>query len=117
MLFERLWVNGMVFSDVQRGLILLNAIPKEWSTVTQIYSQANQTLETTTFIGVQDAIMAEYEQISRPSTIATHHISVVKCKGKSPTFTEQTQTTVAQKTAPMFAYYIKTYVLLNADII
>ena len=25
--------------------------------------------------------------------------------------------TVAQKTAPMFAYYIKTHVLLNADII
>ena len=25
--------------------------------------------------------------------------------------------TVAQKTAPMFAYYIKTHVLLNADMI
>ena len=25
--------------------------------------------------------------------------------------------TVAQKTAPMFAYYVKTHVLLNADII
>ena len=25
--------------------------------------------------------------------------------------------TVAQKTAPMFAYYMKTHVLLNADII
>ena len=28
-----------------------------------------------------------------------------------------TELTVAQKTAPMFAYYIKTHVLLNADII
>ena len=27
------------------------------------------------------------------------------------------ESTVAQKTAPMFAYYIKTHVLLNADII
>ena len=27
------------------------------------------------------------------------------------------QHTVAQKTAPMFAYYVKTHVLLNADII
>ena len=27
------------------------------------------------------------------------------------------QYTVAQKTAPMFAYYIKTHVLLNADVI
>ena len=27
------------------------------------------------------------------------------------------QATVAQKTAPMFAYYVKTHVLLNADII
>ena len=61
MLFECLRANSMVFSDVQRGLILLNAIPKEWSTVTQIYSQANRTLATTTFIGVQDAIMVEYE--------------------------------------------------------
>ena len=25
--------------------------------------------------------------------------------------------TLAQKTAPMFAYYVKTHVLLNADII
>ena len=40
--------------------------------------------------------MAEYEQISCPSTIAAHRISVVKHKGKSPTFTEQTQT----KSAP-----------------
>ena len=41
MLFKRLRANGMTFSDVQRGLILLNVIPKEWSTVAQIYSQAN----------------------------------------------------------------------------
>ena len=26
------------------------------------------------------------------------------------------ESTVAQKTAPMFAYYVKTHVLLNADI-
>ena len=41
MLFECLWANGMVFSDAQRGLILLNVIPKEWLMVIQIYSQAN----------------------------------------------------------------------------
>ena len=41
MLFERLNANGMTFSDTQQGLILLNAIPKEWSIVAQIYSQAN----------------------------------------------------------------------------
>ena len=64
--------------------------------VAQIYSQANQTLATTTFIGVRDAIMAEYERTTCPSTISTHHISAVKRKGKSPTFTEQTQT----KSAP-----------------
>ena len=66
MLFERLKANGMDFNDAQQGLILLNVIPKEWSTVAQIYSQANQTLETTTFLGVRDAIIAEYECTTAP---------------------------------------------------
>ena len=61
MLFERLWANSMDLSDTMRGIILLNAIPREWSMVTQIYSQANWTLATTTFIGVRDAIMVEFE--------------------------------------------------------
>ena len=89
MLFKQLNTNSMTFSNVQRGLILLNAIPKEWSTVAQIYSQLNQTLATTTFLGVRDAIMAKYEHTSHPSTIAMHRISAVKRKGKSPTYTEQ----------------------------
>ena len=41
MLFEHLKANGMDFDDAQQGLILLNMIPKEWSMVAQIYSQAN----------------------------------------------------------------------------
>ena len=41
MLFEQLNANGITFSDAQRGLILLNTIPKEWLTVAQIYSQSN----------------------------------------------------------------------------
>ena len=57
MLFERLNANGMTFSDAQQGLILLNAIPEEWLTVAQIYSQANRTLATTTFLGVRDTII------------------------------------------------------------
>ena len=32
-------------------------------------------------------------------------------------YTDCILVTVAQKTAPMFAYYIKTHVLLNADMI
>ena len=92
MLFEHLRVNGMNFSDMQQGLIFLNVILKEWSTVAQIYSQANQTLATTTFLGVRDTIMAEYEQTMCPSTLAVHKISAVECKGRSPTFTKQTQT-------------------------
>ena len=62
----------------------------------QIYSQSNQTLATTTFLGVRDAIMAKYECTTCPSTIAMHRISAVKCKGKSPTYTEQT----SSKSAP-----------------
>ena len=71
-------------------------ILKEWVTVAQIYSQSNRTLATTTFLGVRDAIMAEYERASCPSTIAMHKISAVKHKGRSPTYTEQTHS----KSAP-----------------
>ena len=46
--------------------------------VAQIYSQANQTLATITFIGVQDAIMTEFECSMRPSTITAHFIIAVK---------------------------------------
>ena len=40
--------------------------------------------------------MAEYKCTSPPSTIAMHRISAVKCKGKSPTYSEQT----SSKSAP-----------------
>ena len=49
-------------------------ILKEWSTVAQIYSQANQTLVTTTFLGVRDAIIAEYECTMRSLTLAVHKL-------------------------------------------
>ena len=41
MLFQCLAANGVDFNDSVRGLILLNAILKEWSMVAQIYSQSN----------------------------------------------------------------------------
>ena len=41
MLFEHLVANGVDFDDAIRGIILPNAILKEWSTVAQIYSQSN----------------------------------------------------------------------------
>ena len=96
MLFECLAANGVDFDDTVWGIILLNMILKEWSMVAQIYSQSNQTLATTTFLGVRDAIMAESEHAMCPSTLAMHKISSVKHKGKSPTYSEQTKT----KSAP-----------------
>jgi hypothetical protein len=42
--------------------------------------------------------MAEFEQTSRPSSMAIQKISAVKRKGKSPTFKEQTRTN--QSSAP-----------------
>ena len=96
MLFEHLVANGVDFDDAVQAIILLNAIPKEWSMVAQIYSQSNQTLATTTFLGVRDAIMAEFKHSMYPSTLAMHKISAVKCKGKSPTYTKQT----SSKSAP-----------------
>ena len=89
-------VNRVDFNDAVWGIILLNAIPKEWLMVAQIYSQSNQMLATTTFLGVRDAIMAEFEHTTCPSTLAMHKISAVKCKGKSPTYSKQTKT----KSAP-----------------
>ena len=53
-------------------------------------------LATTTFLGVRDTIMAEFERSTCPSTLAVHRISAVNCKGKSPTYTEQT----SSKSAP-----------------
>ena len=41
MLFEHLVANGVDFNNSVQGIILLNAIPKEWSMVAQIYSQSN----------------------------------------------------------------------------
>ena len=96
MLFEHLAVNRVDFDNTVRGIILLNVILKEWSTVAQIYSQSNWTLATTTSLGVRDTIMAEFKRAMHPSTLAMHKISAVKCKGKSPTYSEQTKT----KSAP-----------------
>ena len=75
MLFERLVANEVDFDDSVWGIILLIAIPKEWSMVAQIYSQSNQTLATTTFLGVRDTIMAEFECSTHPSTLL--HIVLV----------------------------------------
>ena len=88
--------NGVDFDDSVQGIILLNAILKEWLRVTQIHSQSNQTLATTTFLGVRDTIMAEFECSTCLLTLAAHCISAVKRKGKSPTYSEQT----SSKSAP-----------------
>ena len=96
MLFQCLTVNRVGFDNSIRGIILLNVILKEWSMVAQIYSQSNQTLVTTTFLGVRDTIMADFECSTRPLTLAAHHMSAVKRKGKSPTYSEQT----SSKSAP-----------------
>ena len=74
MLFERLAVKGVDFNNAVWGIILLNMIPNEWLTVAQIYSQSNQTLATTTFLGVRDAIMAEFECAMCPLTLAMHKL-------------------------------------------
>ena len=39
--------------------------------------------------------MAEFEHATCPSTLAMHKISAIKCKGRSPTYTEQTHTKLA----------------------
>ena len=111
MLFEHLTANGMDFDDSVRGLILLNAILKEWSMVAQIYSQSNQTLATTTFLGVRDAIMAKFECSTSPLTLAIHKISAVKRKGKSPTYSEQTKTVMIYISLPILFFFLLSLLL------
>ena len=91
-LFERLRANGMAISDPIQGMMMLCALPAKWDNVTMVYVQGVNALANVTFTMVRDAIMAEYEQTARPSTLAAQKISAVKRKGKSPQFREQTQT-------------------------
>ena len=90
-LFERLHANGMQISDPIQGMMTLCALPAKWDNVAMVYVQGVNALANVTFATVRDAIMAEYEQTARPSTLAAQKISAVKHKGKSPQFREQTQ--------------------------
>jgi hypothetical protein len=89
-ILEHLRVNRCVLSNYLQGMLLLKAIPKEWDTITQMYCNGMQ-MANITFNGVQDAIMAEFEQTAHPAQLAhqADKISVVKCKGQSPCFKEQ----------------------------
>jgi hypothetical protein len=73
-------------------MMLLNALPPKWDNVSMVYLQGQNVLANVTFTTIRDAIMAEFEQTSHPSGLAVQKISVVKHKGKSPTFKEQTCT-------------------------
>jgi gag-polypeptide of LTR copia-type len=91
-LFERLCANGMAISNPIQGMMLLNALPPKWDNVSMVYLQGQNVLANVTFAAVRDAIMAEFERTSCPSSLAVQKISAVKRKGKSPTFKEQTRT-------------------------
>jgi hypothetical protein len=97
-LFERLRANGMAINNPIQGMMLLNALPLKWDGVSMVYLQGQNVFANVTFASVRDAIMAEFEQTSHPSSLAVQKISVVKRKGKSPTFKEQTRT--YQSSAP-----------------
>ena len=89
-ILERLWANGCVLSDYLQGMILLRAIPKEWDNVASMYCNG-MTMANVSFVGVRDAIVAEFERRAKPAQIAhfADRLSVVKRKGKSPSFKEQ----------------------------
>jgi hypothetical protein len=91
-LFERLRANSMAISDPIQDMMLLNALLPKWDGVSMVYLQGQNVLANVTFTSVRDAIMAEFEQTSHPSSLAVQKISAVKRKGKSPTFKEQTST-------------------------
>jgi hypothetical protein len=89
-ILECLWANGCVLSNYLQGMLLLKAIPKEWDTIAKMYCNGMQ-MANVTFDGVRDAIMAEFQQTSRPAQLAhqADKISAVECKGQSPHFKEQ----------------------------
>src|SRR5271169_1346648 len=82
-------------------MILLRAIPKEWDNVASMYCNG-MTMSNVTFIGMRDAIVAEFEHRAKPSQIAhfADRISAVKCKGKSPSFKEQSKPKYSAPKAP-----------------
>ena len=92
-LFEHLPANGMQLSDPIQGMILLSTLPQKWDGISMVYLQGQQALANITFAAVRDAIMAEFEWTSHPSTLMVQKLSAIKRKGKSPNFTEQLRST------------------------
>src|SRR5271169_3596017 len=90
-----------MLSDYLQGMILLRAIPKEWDNVAPMYCNG-MTMSNVTFVGVHDAIVAEFECRAKPSQIAhfADRISAVKRKGKSPSFKEQSKPKYSAPKAP-----------------
>ena len=89
-LLKRIRVAGMNLDNYLQAMLLLSAIPKEWDRIASMYCK-DMTRQRASFDGVRTAIMAEYEQIARPSQLAhtATKLSAVKCKGQSPKFKEQ----------------------------
>jgi gag-polypeptide of LTR copia-type len=69
-LFERLHAKGMAISDPIQELMLLNDLPLKWDGVSMVHLQGQNVLANVTFALVRDAIMAEFEQTSCPSSLA-----------------------------------------------
>src|SRR5271169_6080015 len=90
-----------MLSDYLQGMILLRAIPKEWDNVASMYCNG-MTMSNVTFVGVHDAIVAEFECQAKPSQVAhfADRISAVKRKGKSPSFKEQSKPKYSAPKAP-----------------
>ena len=100
MLFTCLMANGLAISDLLQGMILLKALPPKWDNVRSIHAQTTPQLTNVSFDMVRTAVMAEFERTSCPNALATNKISVDKCKGKSPTFSEQKSATNCTSKAP-----------------
>ena len=84
-----------------QGMILLKALPPKWDNVKSIYTQTTPQLTNVSFDMVRTAVMAEFERTSHPNALAANKISAVKCKGKSPTFSEQNSVTNHTSKAPV----------------
>jgi gag-polypeptide of LTR copia-type len=99
-ILERLRANGCDLSNYLQGMLLLEAIPKKWDTIAQLYCNGMQ-MANITFNSVQDTIMAEFERTARPAQLAhqADKISAMKRKGQSPRFKEQRKSNSAPRPA------------------
>ena len=86
---ECLRANNVQIPDKIVRMIILSSLIARWDHIAAIYLQGKTAMQQITSAAVQQAIVAEFDWMSRGSQQHTHKISVVKRKGKHPSYQQQ----------------------------